>query len=523
MSTSEAPGKGTAAAGGGGGVRGGSEPPAAAWITDTLSGRRIRVPARDPVGVYLCGVTTYDEAHIGHARTIVVFDVLRRYLEFAGRSVRLIQNFTDIDDKIIGRAAAEGVTAAEISERYIGRYHRDFDRLGVRRASAYPRATEHVGEMVSLIRDLVDRGAAYAGPRGVYYSVSGFSGYGKLSKKMTGELRAGARVEVDEGKRDPLDFALWKLADSGPRWDSPWGKGRPGWHVECSAMCMRYLGGGVDIHGGGRDLIFPHHENEIAQSEAHTGGALAGAWMHVGMVTIDGQKMSKSLGNMRSVGRAIDEWGPNAVRLFCLSGHYSKPVDYTDGLMEESLGRWRQVEAAYSEAVRAQGTTTTTTTATATTTTAAAPGRAPGAAKGSAAHQSTARFMGWLGADLNTHEAVSEMLALAREINGLAAEAEGGLDAATAASAGREIERQAGVLGLRLPDASPAKVAEIEGMVARREELRRGGSYVQADALRNELAARGVELIDRGSGTSWIMRGPAGTAAAAAARTRRDS
>ncbi len=481
-----------AESGGRGGIRG----VPAIRITDTLGGGRVLIPERNPVRIYLCGVTVYDEAHVGHARTIIVFDVLRRYLEHGGRRVRMIQNFTDVDDKIIGRANEEGVLAAEIGDRYIGRYHRDFDRLGVLRAAAYPRATEHVGDMIGIIRDLVDRGAAYAGRRGVYYSVSGFERYGRLSKKVIDQLRAGARVEVDDDKRDPLDFALWKLADDEPRWDSPWGAGRPGWHVECSAMCSRFMGDDIDIHGGGRDLIFPHHENEIAQSEAHTGRPLARVWMHVGMVTICGQKMSKSLGNMRTVGRALDEWGPNAVRLFCLSGHYSKPVDYTDELLGKWHAAWRQIEAAYFEAVRAQG------------------GKAGGAgtpARGAEfVADGTDRFLGWLADDLNTHEAISELMALAREINRLAAagtgDGGGGLDVDTASAARRGIGVQAGILGLHLPAVSAAEVAEIEGMIARRDEMRKHGSYEQADAMRDKLAARGVDLIDRGSGTSWVLR-----------------
>ena len=305
------------------------------------------------MSIYLCGVTVYDDAHIGHARTIITFDVLRRHLERRGIRATMVQNFTDVDDKIIARARDEGVRASELGERYIKRYHEEFERLNVLRADSYPRATEHIQDIIGFIANLIERGAAYVAKNGVYFAVSEFAQYGKLSGKKTDQLRSGARIEVDEAKRDPLDFALWKFDAGDPSWDSPWGAGRPGWHIECSAMSTKYLGDCIDIHGGGRDLIFPHHENEIAQSETRTGRMFARIWMHVGMVTIGGEKMSKSLGNIRSVGRALEDWGPNVIRLFCLSGHYSKPVDYSDENLRESLARWRQIEASHYEMMHA--------------------------------------------------------------------------------------------------------------------------------------------------------------------------
>src|SRR3990170_4319613 len=258
-------------------------------ILDTLSKNEKELDISSKVRIYLCGVTVYDESHIGHARTIIVFDVLRRYLESKGIEVEFIQNFTDVDDKIIIRAKRENVKASAISSRYIENYFKDFDDLNVLRATRYPKATEHIQDMQKLIIDLIEKKIAYVSKNGVYFSVSKFPEYGKLSKKKIDDLLAGARVEVDEAKNDPLDFALWKFSKDDPSWDSPWGRGRPGWHIECSAMSIKYLGDNFEIHGGGRDLIFPHHENEIAQSESHTLKQFAKIWMHIGMITINNE------------------------------------------------------------------------------------------------------------------------------------------------------------------------------------------------------------------------------------------
>ncbi|MGH1567223.1 MAG: cysteine--tRNA ligase, partial [Nitrosopumilus sp.] len=313
-------------------------------IQDTLSNSKQEIDISEKIRIYLCGVTVYDESHIGHARTIIVFDVLRKYLERKGTEIVFVQNFTDVDDKIIKRAQTENTTADKISTKYIENYFRDFDRLNVKRATNYPKATEHIGNIIKFIEKLIEKEIAYVSKNGVYFAVSKFPEYGKLSKKKIDELQSGVRIEVDEAKNNPLDFAVWKFSDVEPIWDSPWGKGRPGWHIECSAMSAKYLGENFDIHGGGRDLIFPHHENEIAQSESHTELPFAKIWMHVGMVTINGEKMSKSLGNIKSIKHVLERWGPNIIRLFCLSGHYSKPIDYSEKLLEENLTKWRQVE-----------------------------------------------------------------------------------------------------------------------------------------------------------------------------------
>ena len=321
-------------------------------ILDTFSGQEKEVDLSGKIRIYLCGVTVYDESHIGHARTIIVFDVLRRYLESKGHSVEFIQNFTDVDDKIINRARKENVRASAISSRYMQNYYRDFDALNVIRATKFPQATEHIQDMLNFIQGLVDKKIAYVSKNGVYFSVSKFPEYGKLSKKKIDDLISGARVEVDPSKDNALDFALWKFSDSDPSWESPWGKGRPGWHIECSTMSIKYLGENFEIHGGGRDLIFPHHENEIAQSEALTSKPFAKIWMHVGMITINGEKMSKSLGNIKSVDYVLKKLSSNVIRLFCIGAHYSKPVDYSEDLLKEHETNWNKARLVYHKLIQ---------------------------------------------------------------------------------------------------------------------------------------------------------------------------
>ena len=441
-------------------------------VRDTLSGAPAGVPG-GTVRIYLCGVTAYDDSHIGHARTVVVFDVLRRLLERSGRRVVLVQNFTDIDDKIVARAADEGADPAALAERYIASYHRDFDALGVARASAYPRATGHMRQITGLVSSLLEGGFAYESGGGVYFDVSAFAGYGRLSGKRVGELVAGARVEPDPAKRDPADFALWKRTGP-PSWPSPWGPGRPGWHVECSAMGLECLDA-IDIHGGGRDLIFPHHENEIAQSEACTGRPFARIWMHVGMVTVGGEKMSKSLGNSRTLARVLAEWGPNAARIFCLSGHYSRPADYSGPAMAESLSRWRQAESAYHELEQA------------------GPGGAPPAPGG---------FWEALEDDLDTRRALDSLLALCQAVNRAASS---GVLGASPALLG-ELRARLGVLGLRVRTLDPEESAEAASLVKERARLRGAGMYAEADGVRARLAGMGIDLADHGGRTTAIPR-----------------
>ena len=296
------------------------------------------LPLREgKVGMYVCGVTVYDRGHIGHARAAVVFDIIYRFLRFRGLDVTYVRNYTDVDDKIINRANQERVTCREIAERYIKEYEEDMQALGVERPTHEPRATENIAEIIALIRKLVDKGIAYPLDGDVYFAVEKFDSYGKLSGRDLEEMRAGARVEVDERKRNPLDFALWKASKPGePEWESPWGQGRPGWHIECSAMSQRYLGESFDIHGGGKDLVFPHHENEIAQSEAATGKPFVRFWIHNGFVNIDHEKMSKSLGNILAIRDILREHHPEALRLFLLSNHYRSPVDFSFQNMVEA-------------------------------------------------------------------------------------------------------------------------------------------------------------------------------------------
>ena len=297
------------------------------------------------VTMYSCGPTVYDYFHIGNARTFLVSDIIRRYLEYKGYKVKLVQNLTDIDDKIINRANEQGISASQLAQQYIDAFVEDAQRLGIRPADVHPRATEHILEMISLIQTLIDKRAAYAVEGDVYYRVNSFSGYGKLSHRAPEDLLAGARVEVDERKEDPRDFDLWKRAKAGePSWESPWGEGRPGWHVECSAMAMKHLGETIDIHAGGYDLQFPHHENEIAQSEVVTGKAFARYWIHVAFLRVDGQRMGKSKENFTLVRDALRDYSPEAIRHFLISAQYRHPLDYNPTSLKESTGAIRRLD-----------------------------------------------------------------------------------------------------------------------------------------------------------------------------------
>ncbi|HHW42757.1 MAG TPA: cysteine--tRNA ligase, partial [Desulfotomaculum sp.] len=286
------------------------------------------------VDMYVCGPTTYNFIHLGNARPLVFFDTVRRYFQYRGYRVKYIQNFTDVDDKIINRAREEGVDALALSRKYINEYFKDADALNVRRADVHPQVTGHIPEIIDLIAALMEKGAAYEVDGDVYFAISAFPEYGKLSGRTLEEMQAGARVEVDPRKKHPMDFALWKAARAGePSWDSPWGKGRPGWHIECSAMALKYLGYSFDIHGGGFDLVFPHHENEIAQAEAATGRPFVRYWMHNGFITVNQEKMSKSLGNFFLVREILNKFPPEVVRFFLLSTHYRSPLDFDDEKM----------------------------------------------------------------------------------------------------------------------------------------------------------------------------------------------
>ena len=454
-------------------------------IFDTLRNTKTELEFSDKIRIYLCGVTVYDDAHIGHARTIIVFDVLRRFLESQKIPVEFIQNFTDVDDKIIERAQQEKTSALELAAKYTKNYFNDFDSLNVKRATKYPKATEHIEDMQNLISNLVDKKYAYVTKNGVYFSVSKFTEYGKLSKKKTDDLVSGARVEIDEEKNNPIDFALWKFSEYEPSWDSPWGKGRPGWHIECSAMSLKYLGENFEIHGGGRDLIFPHHENEIAQSESFKQNQFAKIWMHVGMITINGEKMSKSLGNVKSVSHVLENWGSNIIRLFCLSGSYSKPIDYTEILLKENITKLRQIESCYYELRLADDIDDKVTVE-------------------KFVNDCKNEFNSALNNDLNTPLALTVYYKLIREVNSLSAEEK--LTIVSAKIILPEFERMSDILGIKIFKVSDDEKNEINQMIKKRDEYRAEKNYDEADKIREQIAERNIIFVDHKNKTRWVKQ-----------------
>jgi cysteinyl-tRNA synthetase len=450
-------------------------------VYNTLSGQEEEfVPQGDVVKMYVCGVTPYAESHLGHAMSYIVFDMVRRYLEFRGYKVKYVQNFTDIDDKIINRAHQAGVTPGELAEKFIAQYFADMDRLNVRRADVYPRATEEVPKIIEVVKGLMDKGHAYESGGDVYFSVKSDADYGKLSHQSLDALQAGARVEVGVDKEHPLDFALWKAAKPGePCWASPWGKGRPGWHIECSAMSMRYLGETLDIHGGGQDLIFPHHENEIAQSEGFTGVTpFVKYWMHNGFVQLGGEKMSKSLGIFVTLKQALDRFSPDALRLFILSSHYRSPINFSEegvAAAEKGMERLRQAASADSK----RGT-----------------GDSSGAVDSEAYRQ---RFIEAMDHDFNSPQALAALFDLAREINRTMDQ---GGDPQEARQTLRELS---GVLGFSFegPEIDLAAKPFIDLLVSLRTELRKEKHWQMADRVRTSLKDLGVVLEDTPHGTVW--------------------
>jgi cysteinyl-tRNA synthetase len=485
-------------------------------IHNSLSGAKEPFVSIEPgkVRMYACGMTVYDYCHIGHARAHVVFDVVARYLRWAGYDVIFVRNITDIDDKIIRRAAENGETLEALTGRYIDAMNQDFAALGIGRADHEPRATEYTdnGRIQAMIEALIERGHAYAAANGdVYYRVSSFPGYGKLSGKRLADLRAGARVEVDEAKSDPLDFVLWKAAKPGePAWQSPWGQGRPGWHIECSVMSTELLGTHFDIHGGGLDLKFPHHENEIAQTCGATGGQFVNYWMHNGFVRVDEEKMSKSLGNFFTIREVLERYPAEAIRYFVLSSHYRSPLNYTEQNLDQAEASLRRLYTA----LRGVG------------------------GSGEVEADWVARFRAVMDDDFNTAEALALLQQLAGALNSAKG---GGEDAAAAAGLAATLRAIAGVLGLAqadadawlksggkaftadgLPmaraaagDAGPAPgggaVAaamplcehEIAARIEGRTQARKRKDFAQADRIRDELAAAGIVLEDGPAGTTW--------------------
>jgi len=450
--------------------------------------------------IYVCGVTVYDLSHIGHARSAIVFDVVNRYLRFKGLRVTFVKNFTDVDDKIIKRANDEGLPATGISERYIAEYRADMASIGVLSPDIEPKATEHIPEMVALVERLIVNGVAYVVDGDVYFEVRRFPAYGALSGKNIEDLEAGARVDVDERKRDPLDFALWKAAKPDePSWPSPWGPGRPGWHIECSAMAMRYLGESFDLHGGGEDLIFPHHENEIAQSEAATARPFVRSWLHNGFVNLGSEKMSKSLGNTLTIRDMVRRHDPEAIRLYLLGTHYRHPLEFSDERIAEAARALGRLSALKAEAGRI-----------------AAKGNPTHGADGSlpeevAAHR--ARFEAAMDDDFNTPQALGVLFDLARVLNTARDQVTHGTAGAGAFLLGvAELSTLAGVLGLLEGAAREVKPvdaqlkAQVESLVNRRQEARKRRDFAEADRLRNEITRLGVLMEDTPGGTTWKLR-----------------
>jgi len=442
------------------------------------------------VRMYVCGMTVYDYCHLGHARVLVAFDVVVRYLRYSGYRLTYVRNITDIDDKIIRRAQELGEDFRILTERFITAMHEDELALGVLPPDREPRATETIAEIIAMISRLLDKGYAYVGANGdVYYDVSRFERYGRLSDKRLEELRSGARVEVDEAKDDPLDFVLWKAAKPGePSWDSPWGSGRPGWHIECSAMSTTCLGNHFDIHGGGLDLKFPHHENEIAQSEAATGEPFVNVWMHNGFVRVEEEKMSKSLGNFFTVREVLKRYQPEVVRYFIVASHYRSPLNYGD----------QQLEAARSALGRLY-----------TAVRGLPPGHSPGHSD-----EWVGRFQAAMDDDFNTPEALAVLFELAREVNRLRdGEPE---QAARLAARLRELGSVLGVLEgdseafLRsggLAAEPPLEPEAIEALIAERAQARRRKDWAQADRIRDRLKGQGIALEDTPEGTVWRREG----------------
>ena len=434
-------------------------------------------PQNDVVTMYVCGITAYDECHIGHAMSYIVFDVIRRYLEFRGYKVKYVQNFTDIDDKIINRATQVGTTASELANKYIAQYFYDMDALNVKRADIYPKATEEIPKIIEIIEGLVDKGYAYETEGSVYFRVRNFPGYGKLSHQNLAEIVSSLGT-CEVGKEYPLDFALWKGAKPGePFWDSPWGRGRPGWHIECSAMALKYLSDTIDIHGGGQDLIFPHHENEIAQSESFTGVApFVRYWLHNGLMQLGEQKVSKSTGNLVTVKEMLSRFSPDAIRLFVLSSHYRNPLTYSEEALEASEQGAARLRQAVSQSNDNGGVAILD------------------------SEPSKQRFIEAMDDDFSTAQAVAALFELAREINRVR---EQGMNVTEAQ---RTLTELAAILGLTLkerPKPSLDAEAFIQVLVSVRDDLRQAYQWQLADRIRAHLLDLGIALEDTPRGTIW--------------------
>jgi len=483
-------------------------------VYNTLTRQKEEFKPREPgkVAMYVCGPTTYNFIHLGNARPIVVFDTVRRYLKYKGFDVRYVQNFTDIDDKIINRAREEQDDPLKLAARYVGEYYKDADALHVLRADIHPKVSGHITEIIEMVKTLIEKGYAYVVDGDVYYDVRKFAAYGKLSGRALEDMRAGARVDVDERKRDPMDFALWKSAKPGePAWDSPWGMGRPGWHIECSAMALKYLGVGFDIHGGGFDLVFPHHENEIAQSEAATGQPFARYWMHNGFITVNQEKMSKSLGNFFLVREILSKFPPEVVRFYLLGTHYRSPLDFDDeklaaaarGLerIKNSIRLLEEALAGRDEGAAAR----------------------PDPALAARLDELRGEFEKAMDDDFNTALAIGVMFDLAREVNSYLARQDfsGKAEKTAALQKARDLFRDFNsVLGvfkisadgdIQLDEEGEedrSLVEELIGLIIEvRQEARKKKDWSTADHIRDRLKEMGIVLEDTPSGVRWKKQG----------------
>jgi cysteinyl-tRNA synthetase len=489
-------------------------------LYNTLSGKKEEFLPLEPgkVKMYVCGVTVYDYCHIGHARANIVFDVIFRYLKFAGYQVNYVRNYTDVDDKIINRANERGISSQELAEEFIRAFDEDMAALNLELPTHQPKATEYIDEIIAITRKLIDKGIAYESAGDVYYRVDKFSGYLKLSKRNLDEMQAGARIAPGEQKENPMDFALWKAAKPGePSWESPWGAGRPGWHIECSAMSSSLLGDSFDIHGGGRDLIFPHHENEIAQSEGASGKPFAKYWLHNGFVNVNQEKMSKSLGNFFTIREILQKYDPEVVRFFILTAHYRSPIDFSDQNLEDAkagLTRFNEGMQTAQKVIDRHAT----------------PDKAI-CPEISAEERETYdliealedRFIEAMNDDFNTAAAIGHLFEGVRALNRLASVgrfAECPLSLTVLQEGIDKLQRLGGVLGLFASDSSAwlegqkktgledkgLSADEIEKLIAERKQARLERDFARSDQIRDELAARGVVLLDTKDGTTWKLQ-----------------
>ncbi|TRY23890.1 cysteine--tRNA ligase [Brevibacillus sp. LEMMJ03] len=461
-------------------------------FTNTLTRRKEPFVPLEPgkVKMYVCGPTVYNYIHIGNARPAIVFDTLRRYLQYRGYQVTFVQNITDVDDKLIRVANEEGTTVKEVADRYMAAYNEDLRALNVLPPDVQPRVMHTIPEIIRFIEGLIEKGYAYESEGDVYFRTGRFNEYGKLSHQPLDDLQAGARVEVNEKKENPLDFALWKAAKPGEvSWESPWGQGRPGWHIECSAMALKFLGEQIDIHAGGSDLVFPHHENEIAQSECYTGKVFARYWLHNGMLNINNEKMSKSLGNFLLARELIERYGGQLIRFFMLQGHYRNPINFSDDLLEQAANGLERITTAYANLLHRLET--------------ARPEEPNGQAEEQAriVSELRERFIAEMDDDLNTANAITVLFDLVKEANLYMRNQNVGREQLAAY---RDLLLElTGVLGLKLEQEQELLDSEVESLIAERTEARKSRNFARADEIRDLLAAKGIVLEDTPQGVRW--------------------